>query len=84
MAVPTDDPRLEDVIIQTENTPISEYERNPKGEIKYDGEQAPSERLQVDLLRQTYDYEELRKTVNTEITELSEESNEEIQTREIS
>lgn len=84
MAVPTDDPRLEDVIIQTEETPISEYERNPRGEIKYDGEQAPTERLEVDLLRQTYDYEELRKTINTEITELAEQSGEEIQTREIS
>jgi len=84
MAVPTDDPRLEDVIIQTEDTPISGYERNPRGEVKYDGGQAPTERLQVDLLRQTYDYGELRKTINTEITELAEDSEDEIQTREIS
>lgn len=84
MAIPTDDPRLDPLRIDREEQEIAGYERNPRGEIKFGGNEAPDERLFIDPKAPDYDREELRKVIDTSITQLSSEDTEEIETQTIS
>jgi len=71
MAISTNDPRLDqDRLIDSTESP-TEYERNPNGEIKFSGQQDPTSRLSINLVRPVYDRDQLRKVIDRDISQLA-------------
>lgn len=76
MAIPADDPRLNPVRIDPARKGLESYERDEEGRILFDDRAALSEFLFVEPLRQRYDDEALRDTLDVSISELADENQE--------